>query len=147
MQLGPFFGKIALYFVMPLVASAIGGLVALLGPALGYFSKDRELDIEMVRISLSILAGENADTSLPGRKFALRTLSQYSKIDIPSEEFEDWAQRGTIPKSLSSAPLEGKCFELPSRAGIDFELGPRVICPEYSRSATEPNSNTSKKSR
>ena len=62
----------------------------------GFLNKDRSLDIELVRISLSILTGENKDESIYGRKFALRTLSEYSGIEIPRDEFDEWAKSGTI---------------------------------------------------
>lgn len=51
----------------------------------------------MVRISLSILAGENKEASAPGRRFALKALEQYSEIDIPAAEFNEWVKTGTIP--------------------------------------------------
>ncbi|OBQ64249.1 hypothetical protein EFV37_20470 [Mesorhizobium loti] len=55
-------------------SAAVGGVVGIGGTvttgAFGYLDNNRELDIEMVKVELSILAGENKDTSLPGRKFA-----------------------------------------------------------------------------
>ena len=85
-----------------LIGGIAGGAVTVLSAAFGYWNKNRELDIELVRVSLSILAGENKDTSLPGRKFALRALRKYSLVEIPEDEFGDWAKRGTMPVSVSN---------------------------------------------
>jgi hypothetical protein len=94
-------------FDHPVVSAIIGGgLVSVLVPTLGYWSKDREMDITMVNISLQILSAEATKTSEPGRKFALRSLERYSGVDIPDEDFEIWAREGTIPdialKNISS---------------------------------------------
>lgn len=79
----------------------LGGVLtagaAVAGSAVTYWNTDRGHDIDMVRISLSILGGENEDTSIYGRRFALRALEQYADIDIPDDEFENWARSGTIP--------------------------------------------------
>ncbi len=64
----------------------------------GYFNRDRELDLEMVKISLSILSGENKDSSAPGRRFALRSLEKYSGVEIPPDDFNSWVQNGTVPE-------------------------------------------------
>lgn len=80
------------------LATAITAAATIATGAFGYLNKDRSLDIEMVRISLSILSGENKDTSLNGRKFALRALSKFSGVNIPQDEFETWAESGTVPK-------------------------------------------------
>lgn len=76
------------------VLTVIGTIAA---SSLGYFNKDRELDLEMVRISLSILGGENKDTSAQARRFALRALEKYSGVDIPENDFAAWAENGTVP--------------------------------------------------
>lgn len=81
-----------------LLGGIVGSAVTIGTAALGYLNKDRELDIEMVRVSLSILAGENKDSSRPGRRFALRALEQYADVDIPDGEFEEWVERGTVPE-------------------------------------------------
>jgi hypothetical protein len=83
-------------------AAALGALATIFTGAFGYWNTDRSHDIEMVRISLSIMQGENKETSLPGRKYALRVLEKYSGIDIPTREFELWAKSGTIPDTVFS---------------------------------------------
>lgn len=77
--------------------AVVGAVATIATGASGYLNQDRALDIEMVRVSLSILSGENKDTSLPGRRFALRSLAKYADVPIPSDEFDEWARRGTIP--------------------------------------------------
>lgn len=81
-----------------IVTAVVAASATVATGAFGYLNADRSLDIEMVRISLSILSGENQDTSLNGRKFALRALARYSNIEIPKEEFDVWARTGTIPR-------------------------------------------------
>jgi hypothetical protein len=89
---------------------AVVGTFATVGVgAFGFFNKDREMDIEMVKISLSILAGEKSsifdtpssdEKTAPGRAFALRALEKYSGVNIPEEEFTIWQERGTLPSSM-----------------------------------------------
>ncbi len=125
-------GKIALYFVMPLVGAVIGSLTVIMAPAFGYLSKDRELDIEMVRISLSILASEKQEEAEWGRRFALRALSKYSEVEIPADEFKAWAEKGTLPEVESSSAWGARnhwlsrCIEKPAVNIPDAP--PRVIC-------------------
>jgi len=80
--------------------AALGSIATIWTGAFGYWNTDRSHDIEMVRISLSIMQGENKETSLQGRKFALRALEKYSDVKIPEEEFEIWAKSGTIPETV-----------------------------------------------
>jgi hypothetical protein len=82
------------------LSSAIIGVVGtIVVGSFGYFNKDRELDIQMVNVGLSILRGEvtgNEDT-YQARRFALRLLKKYAAVEIPDNEFNDWAQTGTTP--------------------------------------------------
>jgi hypothetical protein len=73
---------------------AIFGAVATITVGvLGFLNKDRELDIKMVEVSLSILAGENDATKAePAKRFALRALERFSGVDIPDSEFEVWVK-------------------------------------------------------
>lgn len=88
-------------FAKSVLAGVIGAVATLGVGLLGYWNTDRSHDIEMVRISLSILGGENEDTSLNGRRFALRALSKYADVEIPEDEFNEWAATGTIPELTS----------------------------------------------
>ncbi|MGX5827069.1 hypothetical protein [Mesorhizobium sp. 43Arga] len=92
-------------FWSAVVSGVVGIIVGIGGTvttgAFGYLNKNRELDIEMVRVSLSILAGENKDTSLPGRQFALRALERYSGVQIPDADSRS-GRNGAL--SLPSRP-------------------------------------------
>lgn len=84
-----------------LIAGA-GAAFALVGVGItastGFASKNRELDIAMVNVSLSILRGDNDGTkSTRARSFALRTLAKYSGVDISAVDFESWLNDGTVP--------------------------------------------------
>ncbi|MBL4645274.1 MAG: hypothetical protein JKY99_02315 [Rhizobiales bacterium] len=98
--------------------------------ALGYFNQDRSHDIDMVKIALSILQGENKDTSLQGRKFALRTLAKYSEIAIPADEFDSWAANGTIPEFSfpHTAFTSFQASRLPLNATIGIPMSPAIKC-------------------
>ncbi|MBN7755554.1 hypothetical protein JYP46_01850 [Nitratireductor aquimarinus] len=85
-----------------IAGAAVGAIATISTGAFGYMNKDRELDIEMVQVSLSILQGENTETSIPGRKFALRSLAKFTGIEIPDSEFEEWARTGTLPRIVTS---------------------------------------------
>ena len=93
--------------VAGLVGELIGSLVTFAGSTNTFLNRDRELDTE--RVSLSILAGDDKENSLPGRKVALRALSNFSAVEISDQEFNEWAVTGTLPPSLAAAssdPLE-----------------------------------------
>ena len=94
--------------------ASVGAIGTIATGAFGYWNTDRSQDIQMVSIALSILAGENKDTSLPGRKFALRVLEEHAKVDIPDKEFEDWAAIGTLPSVLYQ-PDSQYCMYMNSR--------------------------------
>ncbi len=81
-----------------MVLAGVGAIIGtLLTNWFTYASKSRELDIRMVEISLSILAGENEDSNtLQARRFALRALERYSGVDIPADDFESWALKGEV---------------------------------------------------
>lgn len=83
------------------VAAGITLLGTLTAAGLGYFNKDRELDIQMVHVGLSILRGEattdDEKTSEQARRFALNLLNEYSGVNIENEDFEAWLKSGTTP--------------------------------------------------
>lgn len=64
-----------------------------------YFNKDKELDIKLVNVGLSILRGEATgdQDSIYARKFALRLLKKYGDVEIPDKEFDAWASKGSVP--------------------------------------------------
>lgn len=85
-------------FLIPVISILFSAIVSIIATTSDYWSKDRSSDIEMVRISLAILSGENKETSEIGRKFALRALRDYSKVAMTDAELEEWAKNGTIPE-------------------------------------------------
>ena len=82
------------------VTAVITALASIVTGGFGYLNEDRGHDIQMVQIALSILSGDHEDTSLPGRRFALRALEKYSEVEIPQSEFEEWAKTGTLPNDI-----------------------------------------------
>ncbi len=96
-------GRAVLVAVVTSVVAVTGTIWA---SSLGYFNKDRELDIRMVEISLSILKGENKGTdSAHARRFALRALRKYSSIDLSDDELESWVESGDLPYETVSEVL------------------------------------------
>ncbi|WP_349368098.1 hypothetical protein [Salinarimonas sp.] len=80
-------------------AAAFGSLATIFVGGLDYFNRNKELDIELVNIGLSILRGDATgdENSIYARRFALRILNQYTGAPIPDEEFEAWARQGSTP--------------------------------------------------
>lgn len=67
----------------------------------------------MVNVGLSILRGEatgDKDT-LQARRFALRLLKKYADVDIPTDEFEQWAEKGATP-FLPTSSMSSSQFSL-----------------------------------
>lgn len=85
--------------VIGIVGAVVGAAATITTGAFGYLNKDRELDIQMVNVALTILSGEHdRKDSVAARKFALRALSKYADVDIPHEEFNKWAATGILPQ-------------------------------------------------
>jgi hypothetical protein len=98
--------------------AAIGAFATVATGAFGYLNKDRELDIRMVDIALSILSGDNKGVDAePGRRFALRLLQTYSQTNIPPEEFDVWVSRGTLELSALTPVLLDEKRRLSESAG------------------------------
>jgi hypothetical protein len=85
------------------VGAGVTAVAAMVASGLGYLNTDRSQDIQMVNIALSILGGENKETSLPGRKFALAALERFSGVEISDADFEAWARTGTLPDDIYRA--------------------------------------------
>lgn len=91
-------------FVVGIAGAAIGAMATIGASSLGYLNKDRELDIRMVSIALTILSGKiEGEKSEPARKFALRALEKFSGVDIPEPEFDVWVKEGIVPKGDDDA--------------------------------------------
>jgi len=89
--------------LIPLLSGVAGAALTAIATmttgAFGYLNKDRELDIQMVNVALTILSGDHdTKNSVEARKFALRSLSKYSNVEIPKDEFESWAKTGVLPQ-------------------------------------------------
>lgn len=68
-----------------------------------YQNRDREIDLELARLSLTILSGEydkdDVENSLPARMFALRALATGTGVVISDEDMDTWARTGVTPAS------------------------------------------------
>ncbi|WP_299739061.1 hypothetical protein [uncultured Roseobacter sp.] len=105
--------------VLPTATVAFLTTVATIGAAsLTFFKESRELDIEMVKLSLAILKGEfeAEDSSEPihARRFALKALVRFSGVEMTNDELEQWAQRGGVPidEDLFSRALQESLSDL-----------------------------------
>ncbi|EEX09519.1 hypothetical protein SL1157_1559 [Ruegeria lacuscaerulensis ITI-1157] len=72
---------------------------------LKYEKENREIDLELAKLSLTILAGEyedNVENSLPARKFALNALERGTGVEIPEADKDTWARTGLTPGNIDS---------------------------------------------
>jgi hypothetical protein len=60
-------------------------------------NQSRQLDVEMVKISLSILGGEISDKTTASRQFALNALKQYSGVEMVGVDMDQWLAQGSVP--------------------------------------------------
>lgn len=77
---------------------------------LGYLNKDRELDLEMVRLSVTILSTPTsaADNDLQ-RRFAVYALRQFSGVNMSDADLDAWAKtRGSLPRVTNIAEVCGE---------------------------------------
>jgi hypothetical protein len=80
------------------IGALLGATATISTSGFGYLNKDRELDIKMVEIGLSILNGEKTKNSQPARDFAVSLLGKYADVEIKYRE--DWVQGGDVPYSV-----------------------------------------------
>jgi hypothetical protein len=93
--------KSALWGLIQAVLTAIlAAFATICTGAFGYWNKDREQDIQMVNIALSMLGGPVKDSPETGRRFAIRVLEKYAKVEVPDEEFDIWAKVGTLSDGI-----------------------------------------------
>lgn len=87
----------ARYIAPAFIAAGISALTAYFV----FIKENRELDIRMVELSLSILKGEFKDDQISNpihaRRFALRVLEKFSGVEIDDDELENWAKGGGVP--------------------------------------------------
>lgn len=89
-------------WVTVVVAAFAGGLFAALATiSTGYLSfsnRDRELDIQLINISLGILRGEHdvkdvdREATNAARKFAILTISRLAETQLEDNEIEAWSK-------------------------------------------------------
>ncbi|MEO1564177.1 MAG: hypothetical protein AAFR98_12135 [Pseudomonadota bacterium] len=94
-------------WVTIVVAAFAGGLFAsIASTATGYLdfaSKDREIDIRLIEISLGILRGEHEpdgsdhDSVVVARRFAIETIVRLAKTELTDEDIRTWAEGGETP--------------------------------------------------
>jgi hypothetical protein len=90
--------KIDFSTVLTSVISAIVTAVSVIGAStLGYFNRDRELDIRMVDVALTILSAKDEGTkSLHAKRYALQLLSNYGGVEISDGDQIAWAADGNV---------------------------------------------------
>lgn len=85
------------------VGGVIGAVAAYSVAFLEYRNRDREIDLELAKLSLTILSGEydkdNPNESLPARKFALRALQKGTGVTIGESDLTSWAKTGATPSA------------------------------------------------
>lgn len=88
-------------------ALSVGGVV--FSSYAGFLNKDREHDIEMVRLSLQILKGEFEATRSgdprPARTYAVDALRKYSGVSIDPETGDKWIVNGSVPGNIEASAL------------------------------------------
>lgn len=75
-----------------------------------YLNRDRELDLEMVRLSIAILSApySNSEADPIQRRFAVESLRKFSGVELSDEEVAAWAKAGgSFPKATTVAEVCG----------------------------------------
>lgn len=101
-----------------IASAAVGATATILTGAFVYFNKNKELDIQMVQISLSILSGEDTGKkSAPARKFALHMLENYTGVEIPRDDFDSWVDGGVLPSTVMDT--RGTAYQMGYLKGLE----------------------------
>ena len=100
-----------------IVGAILGATATITTAGFGYLNKDREMDIQMVEIGLSILNGAVADDSKedskPARAFAVSLLERYADVEISYRE--EWIESGNVPyESPNPGTIRSLLEDLPS---------------------------------
>lgn len=97
--------------------AVIGGVIGFLGTALPayltYSNRDKEVDLELAKLSLSMLAEAEGDqelSMLPARRFAVKALLQGTRVELSDEDIEYWVTKGKTPVGLGRAFPNGAAF-------------------------------------
>ena len=81
--------------ISSLIGAIFGAVATISTSGFGYLNKNRELDIKMVEVGLSILNGKKTESSIPARDFAISLLEKYS--GVKSSYREVWVKSGDLP--------------------------------------------------
>lgn len=132
------------------VGAAAGAAATIITGSFGYLNKDRELDIRMVDVALTILSGEKIDdNSIYARRFAIEALSKYSGVELENAEKARWAEEGTLPKGdfiVEDRPTRSRSLRWPAPHRFDPKVFSdeehaialaRVVCGESVRGNEE----------
>lgn len=92
------------------VSASFGAAATIFTGAFDYFNRDRELDIQMMQIGLSIMRGEGTGNkeSIPARTYAISLLEEYGNVTLDKQIKKTWAEDGTTPFKTTS--LEEKAL-------------------------------------
>ena len=115
-----------------ILGAIIGAGATILTSGFGYLNKDRELDIRMVEIGLSILNGEKTEKSEPARQFAVNLIEKYSGVDILQKD--QWVKTGDVPyDAVSTTMTKQHKYQnsLPWRYVISFFSSRYGVSPEF----------------
>ena len=87
------------------LVGVVSASAALWGSTTQYWNRNRELDIRMVDVALTILSGSNdATKSQYARTYALDLLDHYGGVRIPPEQQAAWAASGDLPNGKFPDP-------------------------------------------
>ncbi|GEA10370.1 hypothetical protein [Alteromonas sp. KUL49] len=85
-------------FLSSIFGALLGSFATITTSGFGYLNKDREQDIKMIEIGLSILNGENTENSKPASDFAVSILEKYAGVEIKYRD--QWVEKGDVPYSV-----------------------------------------------
>ena len=105
-----------------LAVAVVSGSAAFWASTTQYWNRNRELDIRMVDVALTILSGNNdATKSQYARTYALDLLDHYGGVRIPPEQRVAWAASGDLPNGKFPVNLYTRDFSNDFNA--DFASG------------------------
>ncbi len=81
---------------------------------------DRVADIEMVKLALNILSGDNKPETVASRTFAVDLLRKYSGVIIENETASTWVKSGTVEFGAKNTALSSSAvYELFNPPSLD----------------------------
>ena len=121
---------------LTLISSILGALCLLMGTiATGYFDfvgKKGGHDVDLTRIALAILAGDNPETSRPARRFAVDLLAHSTGVEISREVKTVWVEEGTLPETFKNVSDTGSGLRIDySAPGCDVGFSDPDLIPDH----------------